>query len=117
MRSLIAAVAVIVGAVLSATAGHAGAQDRVHADSFGNLVIHSPAGYKRIIVGMGHTAAAYKETGSYYDSDEPRVVHLEGLDPERHMRRCSRPPYIWHGRSRMYGLSDGVVPQAPLVCR
>ena len=32
------------------------AGDHVYADSFGNLVIHSPAGYKRIIVGEGHLA-------------------------------------------------------------
>ena len=86
-------------------------RDRVHADSFGNLVIHSQAGYKRIIVGMGHVAEAYQLTGSYY---EPEVVEL---DRERHVRRCWRPPYVWHGRSHMYGLDRGEVPQAPMVCR
>ena len=86
-------------------------RDRVHADSFGNLVIHSQAGYKRIIVGMGHVAEAYQLTGSYY---EPEVVEL---DRERNVRRCSRPPHVWHGRSHMYGLDRGQVPQAPVVCR
>ena len=85
--------------------------DRVHADSFGNLVIHSHAGYKRIIVGMGHVAEGYQATGSYY---EPEVVEL---DRERHVRRCARPPHVWHGRSHMYGLEEGAVPQAPVVCR
>ena len=83
--------------------------ERVHADSFGNLVINSPAGYKRILVGMGHVARAYQVTGSYY---EPEVVEYEA--PARH---CTRPPYRWQGRSHMYGLDKGEVPQAPVVCR
>lgn len=117
MRHLIAAFAILAVTGVSGTAVHAGAQDRVHADSFGNLVIHSPAGYKRIIVGMGHTADEYNRTGSYYDTDQPKVVYLEGGNADRHVRRCWRPPYIWHGRSHMYGLPHGVVPQAPLICR
>ena len=84
--------------------------DRVHADSFGNLVIHSPAGYKRIIVGMGHVARAYQLTGSYYEPEEAEAF----AEP---VRRCSRPPHRWQGRSHMYGLEQGVVPQAPIVCR
>ena len=108
------ALAAVTAAMLAAGPASAGGyKDRVHADSFGNLVIHSPAGYKRIIVGMGHTAEAYDATGSYY---EPEVVYLEEPRPERHVRRCSRPPHIWHGRSYMYGLPDGVVPRAPIVC-
>ncbi|HRP79203.1 MAG TPA: hypothetical protein PL183_08900 [Aquamicrobium sp.] len=83
--------------------------DRVHADSFGNLVIHSPAGYKRIIVGMGHAARGYQLTGSYYEPESAAF--------ERAPRRCWRPPHRWQGRSHMYGLEQGVVPQAPLVCR
>lgn len=86
-------------------------RDRVHADSFGNLVILSQAGYKRIIVGMGHVAEAYQLTGSYY---EPEVIELER---PREARRCVRPPHVWHGRGHMYGLDAGVVPQAPVVCR
>jgi len=97
------------------TLGAAGAtddgRDRVHADSFGNLVIYSQAGYKRIIVGMGEAARGYELTGSYY---EPEVaVH----QAPREARRCWRPPHLWHGRSHMYGLDRGVVPQAPMVCR
>jgi hypothetical protein len=87
------------------------AGDRVHADSFGNLVIHSPAGYKRIIVGMGHVARAHQLTGSYYEPEAG--AYEERAD----FRRCWRPPYRWQGRSHMYGLEQGVVPQAPLVCR
>lgn len=102
-------------ASLAASAAFAGGQgsDRVHADSFGNLVIQSTAGYKRIIVGMGHTAEAYNETGSYY---EPEVVYLDAPKPARSIVFCSRPPAVWHGRGRMYGLQEGVIPQAPLVC-
>lgn len=102
-------------ASIAASAALAGGQsrDRVHADSFGNLVIHSQAGYKRIIVGMGHTADGYNQTGSYY---EPEVVYLDAPTPSRSVTVCSRPPYIWHGRSYMYGLQDGMIPQAPLVC-
>lgn len=107
----LAALAVTAMLAASPAAAAEGGRDRVHADSFGNLVIHSQAGYKRIIVGMGHVAEAYRLTGSYY---EPEVVEL---DRDRHMRRCSRPPHVWHGRSHMYGLDRGEVPQAPVVCR
>lgn len=84
-------------------------KDRVYADSFGNLVIHSSTGYKRIIVGKGDVAKTYQDTGSYY---EP-----ENVQPRPVARRCSRPPHVWHGRSHMYGLSNGEIPQAPLICR
>ena len=118
MRSLITALALATMAALTAGSASAGGlvKDRVHADSFGNLVIHSSAGYKRIIVGMGHTAEAYNVTGSYYEPEGPEVVYLEEPARTSHVRRCSRPPYVWHGRSHMYGLPQGVIPQAPLVC-
>ena len=113
MRMFSGLAAMIAAALLAAApaSGAENAADRVHADSFGNLVIHSHAGYKRIIVGMGHAAEGYRLTGSYY---EPEVVEA---GPERHVRRCSRPPHVWHGRAHMYGLGEGVVPQAPLACR
>lgn len=105
-----AAAATMLTFTVAATAAENG-RDRVHADSFGNLVILSQAGYKRIIVGMGHVAEAYQLTGSYY---EPEVIEWEA---PREARRCVRPPHVWHGRSHMYGLDAGVVPQAPVVCR
>lgn len=116
MRLLISilAVAGLAGATAPAAAGQL--RDRVHADSFGNLVINSPAGYKRIIVGMGHAAEGYAATGSYYEADEPEVVYLDGDRASERVRHCHRPPYRWQGRSHMYGLPDHVVPQAPLVC-
>lgn len=89
-------------------------RDHIYADSFGNLVIQSPSGYKRIIVGQGHLA---KELSSYEgagDSD-PDVVYLDGnRDGYRSSYRdCYRPPYLFKGRSYMYGLPDGMLPQAP----
>jgi hypothetical protein len=90
-------------------------RDHIYADSFGNLVIQSPSGYKRIIVGQGHLA---KELSSYEgvgDAD-PDVVYLDdNRDGYRSYGDCYRPPYLFKGRSYMYGLPDGVVPQAP--CR
>jgi hypothetical protein len=88
-------------------------RDHIYADSFGNLVIQSPSGYKRIIVGQGHLA---KELSSYEgagqtDSD---VVYLDNdRDGYRSSGDCYRPPYLFKGRDYMYGLPDGVLPQAP----
>jgi hypothetical protein len=102
--------------VLSAGVGPAWSRyrDHIYADSFGNLVIQSPSGYKRIIVGQGHLAKelSFYEGAGDTDSD---VVYL---DDERDgyrssYRDCYRPPYLFKGRSYMYGLSEGVVPQAP----
>ena len=113
-KALAGAAAAAALACLAAPAGAGGLyKDQVHADSFGNLVIHSPAGYKRIIVGQGYAADSYNLTGSYY---EPDVVYLDEEPADRHVRRCHRPPHRWHGRSYMYGLPDNVVPQAPIVC-
>ncbi len=112
MRTLSVLAAVAAAGLLASPARAAeGGRDRVRADSFGNLVINSPAGYKRIIVGMGHVAEAYRLTGSYY---EPEVVELDAMRPGP---RCARPPHVWYGRDRMYGLDRGEIPQAPVVCR
>lgn len=110
----------IAAGLAAAVAGPASAEslrDQVYADSFGNLVIHSPAGYKRIIVGQGEVADSYNLTGSYYEPEEPQVVYLDRAPVERRTLRCSRGPHIWVGRSHMYGLSQGEVPTAPLVCK
>ena len=115
MRKCLFILAAAAVGAMAAVPAHADAltRDRVHADSFGNLVIYSAAGYKRILVGQGHAADGYNATGSYY---EPEVVYLDEEQPARSTVRCYRPPHIWHGRSYMYGLPDHVVPQAPLVC-
>jgi len=88
--------------------------EQYHADSFGNLVITSPAGYKRIIVGKGHVVAQYeaqraREPDVIYGDDEPAQAYAS--------RRCRIEPGIFYGRSYMYGLPDGVVPTpARKVC-
>ena len=85
-------------------------RDEIYADSFGNLVIQSPNGYKRIIVGQGHRA---RQLSRYERAGEPSVVYLDDTDTYYGDGGCYRPPYVWKGRSRMYGLPDGVVPQPP----
>jgi hypothetical protein len=87
--------------------------DRVHADSYGNLVIHSPAGYKRILVGQGHLLKKHAAL-----RDGPRVVYLED-EPYRvrNVYRCIRQPAIVHGRSYMYGLPENVVPVVVGPCK
>lgn len=82
-------------------------RDRVYADSFGNLVIHSAAGYKRIVVGEGHLA---KELGAYTGSDEPAVIEYQ----PGHVVVRDCPAVLLKGRSYMYGLPDHVVPQPAL---
>ena len=105
----------IAGALACATVVAFGSQasadsrvrDRVYADSFGNLIIHSAAGYKRIVIGEGHLA---KELGAYTGSDEPAVIEYQ---PGRVVvRDC--PAVLLKGRSYMYGLPDHVVPQPAL---
>lgn len=83
--------------------------DRVYADSFGNLVIDSAAGYKRIIVGEGKLA---KELSDYTNAGQPNVVYLDESDAEvADSHDCYRPPVFVKGRSYMYGLSDGEMPE------
>jgi hypothetical protein len=80
--------------------------DRVYADSFGNLVIESAAGYKRILVGEGAMAkklAAYTDAGQVEDGYAGRARVSDARD-------CYRPPVFVQGRSYMYGLSDGEMP-------
>lgn len=88
------------------------ATERAYADSYGNLVIHSRAGYKRIVVGQGHLAPRYAA------EDGPRVVYLDDEAYRvRNVYRCAGRPAVVHGRSYMYGLPDGVVPLIAGPCR
>lgn len=84
-----------------------------HADSFGNLIVYSPAGYKRIIVGQGHLLAEYEAEQA---AANPNVVYYD--EPARpRVRRCHYEPGMFKGRSYMYGLPEGVVPSpARRVC-
>ncbi|TPI45198.1 hypothetical protein FJW05_19155 [Mesorhizobium sp. B2-9-1] len=76
--------------------------DRVYADSFGNLVIDSAAGYKRIVVGEGKLA---KKLSEYTGTGQPDVAYDDADEPG-----CYQPPVLVKGRSYMYGLSDGEMP-------
>ncbi len=81
--------------------------ERYHADSFGNLIVYSPAGYKRIIVGQGHVLAEYEAQAAA----EPQRFEDDGPTVESHAyRHCYTVPGMFKGRSYMYGLPDGVVP-------
>ncbi|OBQ63463.1 hypothetical protein [Mesorhizobium erdmanii] len=83
-------------------------QDRVYADSFGNLVIDSAAGYKRIIVGEGKLA---KQLSDYTSAGQPKVIYQNEADEVSGYSDCYRPPVFVKGRSYMYGLSDGEMPE------
>ncbi|KRA00178.1 hypothetical protein ASD64_00965 [Mesorhizobium sp. Root157] len=82
--------------------------DHVYADSFGNLVIDSAAGYKRILVGEGHMA---RKLANYTATGEPGVIHFNEHIRAGAAQDCYRPPVLVKGRSYMYGLSDGEMPQ------
>ena len=105
---LVAACAALAVASTPALGGRL--KERVYDDSFGNLIINSPAGYKRIVVGMGHLAADYQSPGL------PEVVYLEGGKRVPYVKRCHQPPVLWKGRGYMYGLADGEIPTPPVVC-
>jgi hypothetical protein len=101
--AVIALAAMAAAYALPASAG-SNHRDHVYADSFGNLVIESAAGYKRIIVGQGKLA---KELANYTSAGQPKVVYADDIGRQD----CYRPPVFVKGRSYMYGLSDGEMPQ------
>jgi hypothetical protein len=107
MRAGFAAVTLAALAVAIAAPAEAGLRhhDRVYADSFGNLVIDSAAGYKRIIVGEGKLA---KKLSQYTSAGQPAVVY-DGAD-DAGAPGCYQPPVLVKGRAYMYGLSDGEMP-------
>ena len=88
--------------------------DRIYADSFGNLVVHSRSGYKRIVVGQGHLAReladyerpAARTTSSISTTTTAKIV----------FRDCWKPAVLLKGRSYMYGLEDGELPDLPGGC-
>ncbi|MFC6488182.1 hypothetical protein [Nitratireductor sp. GCM10026969] len=106
----------LLAAALAAMAAPASAGgERTYGDSYGNLVIHSPAGFKRILVGKGHHA----DRLAYHDRP-PKRVYLEEEDGALYLRKrrpgC-RHGVLLHGRSYMYGLPDHVVPVPTASCR
>lgn len=111
LAATVFAVPLLVSAVAPSAAG--GLYDRVYADSFGNLVIRSPSGYKRIVVGQGHLA---KELGEYSRAGAgPEIIYYDEADRVR--RDCQRHGVLLKGRSYMYGLPDNTVPVLVGPCR
>lgn len=102
----------VAGAAVAATVSADAAErhrDYVYADSFGNLVVYSRAGYKRIVVGQGDLAA---DLNAYVSGAPEEVVRLgEEAAPD-----CYRPPVLLKGRSYMYGLMDGELPEPSGSC-
>lgn len=120
LRFLSLAVALAAGlATVSAEAGGR-YKDHVYADSYGNLVVQSHAGSKRIVVGAGHMAeqlSDYEAAGSgpavIYDNEGER-----GYDSAYETDRgCYRPPVLVKGRSYMYGFDQGEIPLQGGDCR
>ncbi|HEY4191659.1 MAG TPA: hypothetical protein VGM46_03360 [Mesorhizobium sp.] len=113
-KSAVLALALAAFAAAPSAPAFAGSRhhDRVYADSFGNLVIDSAAGYKRILVGEGRLAkklADYTSAGqgAGEGAGQPHVVYAD----EYGHQDCYRPPVFVKGRSYMYGLSDGEMPE------
>ncbi|PWJ85072.1 hypothetical protein C7441_104342 [Pseudaminobacter salicylatoxidans] len=108
---------VLAGGLLAALAvpASAGGPDLVYADSFGNLIVESGAGYKRIIVGQGHRVRQLaqftrsNERPTIYPDDNGYVSAAAG--------DCWRPPVLVKGRSYMYGFDQGVIPLQGGPCR
>lgn len=98
----------------TAAAGNGWGHDRVYADSYGNLVIESAAGYKRILVGEGHQA---KELAAYTRAGQPDVTVVEGVDGEVVTTDCYKPPRLVKGRDYMYGFDQGEIPWQGGPCR
>jgi len=104
----------ILAATLAAPA-EAGSEyhDRIYADSFGNLVVHSRNGYKRIVVGAGHLA---RDLANYEETGDDGVVYLDDQESGYVERTCWKPAVLLKGRSYMYGLEDGELPDLPGGC-
>ncbi len=88
-------------------------KEHAFADSFGNLVLYAPSGYKRIVVGKGYLA---DRLASAEDSEGPRVVHLQRAPGHYYYRHRGECAVLLHGRSYMYGLPDNVVPVPARNC-
>lgn len=87
--------------------------EHAYADSFGNLVVYSPAGYKRIVVGKGYLA---EELASAEGGDGAHVVRLHRAPGQYAYVGRGECAVLLHGRSYMYGLPDNVVPVPAKDC-
>ena len=95
-------------------------RDQVSADSFGNLVIYSQAGYKRIVVGAGELAGRLQDYGSGQPGDGLERDEGRGTGPTNDdygaYRGCHRGAMLLHGRSYMYGVPRNVTPVVAGPC-
>lgn len=111
---------IILAGIVSMATAPALAGDDIHADSFGNLVIHGSSGYKRIIVGAGHLAGRFvTDRARPVHSGDPYVVYLDEDRQDSRLDRsrpCSRQPVVLHGRGYMYGLDRGTVAVPVRTC-
>ena len=106
--------ATVIGAVAPAAAWD---RDRAYADSFGNLVIQSAAGYKRIIVGEGHRAEELSRFLAAGQELEPVTIFADRDGDGAVYGNCYRPPVLVKGRSYMYGFDQGEIPLQGGPCR
>lgn len=113
LTSLAAAVA------LTAGIAHATPGETAYPDSFGNLVIQSASGHKRVIIGMGYVAA---DAGTH-QSGEPQVLKFDDQPASASAWRDVKPVYrckggatVVRGRGYMYGLSRDEVAVITNVC-
>jgi hypothetical protein len=119
--SAIIRVALLAGAAVIGISGSASAgsliHDYVYSDSFGNLIVQSPYGYKRIIVGEGRLA---RKMSSLSGAGEPKVAYADREDGYArygyYYDDCYRPAVLLKGRGYMYGLPDGVLPEPSGHC-
>ncbi len=91
-------------------------RDQVYADSFGNLVIQSAVGYKRIVVGQGHRAEQMSRYLAEGADSEPVTIFAD-RDDGTVFGNCYRPPVLVKGRSYMYGFDQGEIPLQGGPCR
>ncbi len=108
------AIALATGGLTAAADAASRYRDHVYADSFGNLIVYSRAGYKRIVVGKGHLAEQFS---SREETGDGGAVYLDDLEDPRFLVRCYRPPVFVKGRSYMYGLAEGEMPDLWGGCR
>ena len=102
--------------LVGSQAAYAGSRENIYAVSFGNLVIESSAGFKRILVGEGAQA---KQLAKYTDSAESdvNVVYSDDEQGTHVTDGCYRAPYLIKGRSYMYGFDQGEIPFQGGPCR
>jgi hypothetical protein len=89
-------------------------RDLTYADTFGNIIIDSASGYKRIVVGQGRIARRLAEGPR---KSEPKIAQSEPGAPMPGEPYCYAPPVLVKGRSYMYGFSEGILPTLGASCQ